>query len=221
MTVVTNKADRWIESTPAGEGPAVLTPGQITAWREQGFTLVSNLFPASLIDTLGEAAVNKFPAADSAAAQGVSDFGSGLCFPSPLAALNDLTLDARLLSSVSALLQTPVESLRLSQSELWPKYGRTEKSAGPLDNMDQRIHVDYPNHSLVHPTEWTRPEAVEMIVYLTDVENCGGPTAVVPREGEADPAYRWPIVDSPGIGDLDYVNDRVTAETYFSEQRPE
>jgi hypothetical protein len=27
-----------------------------------------------------------------------------------------------------------------------------------------------------------------------------------------DPAHRWPIVDSPGIGDLDYVNDRAHAE---------
>jgi len=221
MTAVTNKTDRWVEATPAGEGAEVLTSEQIAAWQNQGFTLVSNLFPASLVDTLREAAVKKFPAAGSAAAQRVSDFGSDLCFPSTLAALNDLTLDERLLSSVSALLRTPVASLRLTQSDLWPKYGRTQKSAGALDNMDQRIHIDYPNHSLAHPTEWYRPEAVEMIVYLNDVENSGGPTAVVPREGDADPAYRWPIVDSPGIGDLDYVNDRATAEAYFSRHRPE
>ncbi|MCR9262460.1 MAG: phytanoyl-CoA dioxygenase family protein [Pseudomonadaceae bacterium] len=220
MTSVTNEMDRWVDATPAGSGSDVLTPGQIAAWQQQGFALVSNMFRPSLIDTLRQAAIKRFPAAGSAAAQHVSDFGSDLCFPSSLAALNDLTLDERLLSSVSALLQTPVEALRLSQSDLWPKYGRTEKSAAALDNMDQRIHIDYPNHTLAHPTEWFRPEAVEMIVYLSDVESCGGPTAVVPREGDADPAYRWPIVDSPGIGELDYVNDRATAETYFSEQRP-
>lgn len=60
-----------------------------------------------------------------------------------------------------------------------------------------------------------------MIVYLSDVDSAGGATAVVPREGPADPAYRWPIVDSPGIGDLRYVNDRATAEAYFAERRPD
>jgi hypothetical protein len=94
------------------------------------------------------------------------------------------------------------------------------KSAGALDNTDQRIHIDYPNHTLAHPTEWSRPEAVELILYLSDVDVCGGPTAVVPRRGEDDPAYPWPIVDSPGIGELDYVNDRSAAEAYFADQRP-
>ncbi len=59
-----------------------------------------------------------------------------------------------------------------------------------------------------------------MIVYLSDVEECGGATAVVPREGADDDAYRWPIVDTPGVGDLDYVNDRATAEEYFARRRP-
>ena len=220
-----DKTNRWVEATPAAGTPAgdareVLSTTQIAAWQDQGFALVSDVLPGSLIDTLRQAATQKFPAPGSAAAQSVSDFGSELCFPSTLPGLNELTLAPRLLACVSALLQTPVESLRLSQSDLWPKYGRTHKSAGPLDNMDQRIHIDYPNHTLAHPTEWSRPEAVEMIVYLSDVETCGGATAVVPREGDADPAYRWPIVDSPGIGELDYVNDRATAEAYFSQQRP-
>jgi hypothetical protein len=141
-------------------------------------------------------------------------------FPSNIPELNTLTLHPRLLSAVAALLGLPISEVRLSQSDLWPKYGRTEKSAGALDNMDQRIHVDYPNHTLAHPAEWHRPEAVEMIVYLSDVDECGGPTAVVPRQGAEDPAYRWPIVDSPGIAELDYVNDRDRAEAYFAAERP-
>lgn len=182
---------------------------------------MSGLFDEALISALASAAAEQFPAPDSEAAGQTADFGSNLVFPSSLSELNTLTLHPRLLAAVAALLDQPVSRLRLSQSDLWPKYGRSGKSAGVLDNMDQRIHVDYPNHTLVHPTEWHRPEAVEMIVYLSDVDECGGPTAVVPREGPKDPAYRWPIVDSPGIADLDYVNDRASAEIYFAAERPD
>ena len=37
--------------------------------------------------------------------------------------------------AVAALLGLPISEIRLSQSDLWPKYGRAEKSAGALDNM--------------------------------------------------------------------------------------
>ena len=73
------------------------------------------------------------------------------------------------------MLAVPVMGLRLSQSDLWPKYGSPNSKTGleidaleEDDNRDQRMHCDYPNHSLVHPTEWNRPEAVEMIVYLNN-----------------------------------------------------
>jgi len=83
------------------------------------------------------------------------------------------------------------------------------------------MHCDYPNHSLVHPPEWDRPEAVEMIVYLNNYEDCDGATAVVPRSGYNDPAYPWPIVQSPGVGALDYVNDRTKAEAYMASRDPQ
>ena len=213
-------ADRWLQSTQAEAGARPLTDAQIASWQESGCVLVSGIFDPSLIQALRQQAAERFPAPGTDAAESMGDFGSDLVFPSNIPELNTLTLAPRLLNAVSSLLNVPVTDLRLSQSDLWPKYGRTEKSAGALDNMDQRIHVDYPNHTLAHPAEWHRPEAVEMIVYLSDVDDCGGPTAVVPRQGDDDPAYRWPIVDSPGIGDLDYVNDKAQAETYFAERRP-
>src|SRR5262249_29408096 len=86
---------------------------------------------------------------------------------------------------------------------------------------EQRMHVDYPNHTLAHPSPWERPEAVELILYLDRVEDCGGATALVARDGPADPAYRWPIVDTPGVAELDYVNDRAHAEAYFARTRPQ
>ena len=60
-----------------------------------------------------------------------------------------------------------------------------------------------------------------MIIYFSGCAETGGATAVVPRQGPDDPSYRWPIVDSPGIGDLRYINDKTAAEDYFAEQRPE
>ncbi len=210
--------DRHIRATPAVDG--ALSDEQVAEWRNRGATLVGGLFEAELIADLVAAAAERFPAPGSEAAQNVADFGSALNFPSTIEAFNRLTLHPRLLAAVATLLDTPVTNLRLSQSDHWPKYGRAEKTAGALDNMDQRIHVDYPNHTLVHPAEWDQPEAVEMIVYLSAVEAAGGGTAFVPREGEDDPAYRWPIVDTPGIGELNYVNDRTQAEAYFARERP-
>lgn len=199
-----------------------LTRDQIEQWRTAGFTFVSGLLPGDLIAELLHTAKSKFPAANSDDAKKIADFGSTgqLNFPSQVSALNEVTLHENILSSISDLLDTDIEDLRLTQSDLWPKYCRPEKIS-IQDNTDQRIHVDYPNHSLVHPSPWHKPEAVELIIYLSDMDETGGSTAVVPRQGKDDPAYRWPIVDSPGIGDLRYINDKDAAEVYFAEQRPE
>ena len=214
--------DRWLEPRGAGgSGTHVLDDAHVSSWRERGFTFVGEFFPPALLNQLEAAARERFPDAGTTEADQVTNFGGPLHFPSAVRALNDVTLHPQLLSAVAELLEVIPANLRLTQSDLWPKYGRGEKLADALDNSDQRIHVDYPNHNLAHPTEWSRPEAVELVVYLSDVEVCGGPTAVVPRHGEDDPAYRWPIVDSPGIADLDYVNDRCAAEAYFAAQRPE
>lgn len=216
-------SDQLIKPTPASTA-GELTQAQVAAWREQGFAFVSGLLPATLVDALRAAAVERFPAPDKPEAAGITDFGSAgaFTFPSQTDVFNAITLHPNLLRAVAALLGIPVEELRLSQSDLWPKYGRpaTAGNKKNSNNSDQRIHVDYPNHNLAHPTPWDKPEAVEMIVYLDDQATTGGGTAVVAREGPDDPAYRWPIVDSPGIGDLRYVNDRDGAERYFAEMRP-
>ena len=201
-----------------------LTEAQVSQWRTQGFTLAHGVLPIAQIEALRSAAAAHFPKPDSDAAAGFSDFGSSgaFTFPATVEVFNKITLNNRLLEAVSSLLDCPIEDLRLTQSDLWPKYGHQHgaQGSGIQNNADQRIHVDYPNHSLAHPTPWDRPEAVEMIVYLSDFAETGGATAVVPRDGAEDPAYRWPIVDSPGIGELRYINDRKAAEEYFAELRP-
>ncbi len=218
--------EKWLVATPGqipgAEGKdSVLRDIQVASWRNQGFTFVSGILPADLLAELKDHAGRISPPPGSPDAAAITDFGSGgqLTFPSQVQALNRVTLHENILSATAQLLGEEVPNLRLTQSDLWPKYGREGKS-GEQDNLDQRIHVDYPNHTLAHPAPWHRPEAVEMILYLDNVEQTGGASAVVPRLGEDDPAYRWPIVDSPGIGDLRYVNDRVSAEAYFADERP-
>lgn len=199
-----------------------LSQGQISQWREQGYTLVNGLIAASLQQQLLDLADATFPKAGSMAADKVTDFGSdgALVFPSRHTIFNEISLDLVLLQAVADLLDTEIANLRITQSDLWPKYGRPERQS-EQDNRDQRIHVDYPNHSLVHPPRWAAPEAVELILYYSDSDDCGGETAVVPRTGPEDQAYRWPIIDAPGIGDLRFLNDRVAAEAYLSEVAPE
>lgn len=214
-------AGRWIDADPAPGGDQPLSAAQQQGWREYGHTFVSGLLPVSVVDQLIESVTEAVPPPVSEASENFTGFGSKLQFPSALAGFNELTLNPALLAAVAQLLDAPVTDLRLTQSTAWPKYGRKHRAAGRMDNQDQRIHVDYPNHTLVHPPEWSRPEAVEIIVYLGDVEVAGGPTAVVPRQGPDDPLYQWPIVDTPGVGTLDYVNDKLSAEAYLAEVRPE
>lgn len=213
--------DRWLLAEAAENRKGrTLSEDLVSRWRNQGAILVSGVIPEELAVRLYRSACAHFPEPGSNDATGYTQFGADLCFPSESDGLNEVTLHPAIMGAVAELLGATVTDLRLTQSDVWPKYAREHGPASDQDNADQRIHVDYPNHTLAHPTEWSRPEAVEMIVYLGDEEQCGGATAVVLREGEDDPAYRWPMVDTPGVGDLDYVNDRSAAEEYFARQRP-
>ncbi len=203
-------------------GP-VLLPEQVESWRERGFALVDGVLPGDLVERLVREADAVFPAEGSPEAERWHDFGSGgrMAFPSACEALNEATLHPRLLAAVQQLLSLAPAELRLSQADLWPKYGRARREGGDRDNDDQRIHVDYPNHTLTHPPVWSRPEAVEVLLYLSDWNRCGGATRVVAREGPDDPAYAWPITATPGVGDLEWVNDRERAEAYLESAAPE
>ena len=103
----------------------------------------------------------------------------------------------------------------------------------PYCNANQRIHCDYPNHSLVMPPPWNSPEVVSIIVYYDDSELTGGQTCVVPRTGLRDPAYSHlesdsvkepenPLLWTPGArGDVVWINDRDHAEKYLKENHPD
>ena len=212
--------DRWEDPVPVPDG--VLSAASVESWRERGFTFVEAFLPEQILTAARDDAWDFFPPPGSDAAENFRQFGSAqrFVFPAQSAACNTITLHPRLLAAVAQLLDVPTTDLRLTQSDLWPKYGRAP-SGRKLDNADQRIHCDYPNHTLTHPPRWDEPEAVEIILYLSDGNTCDGATAVVPRRGKDDPAYPWPIVKTPGVAGFDYVNDRASAERYLGELAPE
>jgi len=211
-----------VEPGRARSGELPLGPEQVEQWRTQGVALVDAVLPPTLVEAARDDAASRFPAPGTAEAEAINDFGSGgrMQFPSESTALNEITLHPRLLAAVSQLLGVQVSDLRLTQSDLWAKYGRHTRTGGALDNADQRMHVDYPNHTLTHPPPWNTPEAVELILYLSDVDECGGATAFVPRTGSDDPAYAYPIVNTPGVAGHPWINDRGTAEDTLSRRAP-
>ena len=217
--------EAWIEpgracGTLEGNG-AVLSFDQVNEWRERGFTLVDGVVPDSQLSSARAMADEFFSAGDSG--NPVRDFGSGgrMEFPTGYSAIDDITLHPRILCAVAQLLAVDVCELRLTQSDVWAKYGHGEKNGDDRSNDDQRIHMDYPNHYITHPPHWDRPEAVEMILYFDDVFSCGGATALVAREGQGDPAYATPYVAMPGVGSLAWINDRSAAEAELERNFPD
>ena len=215
----------WVQSSPAIDYQ--LSPQHIQTWRENGYALVHNLIPNGLLNEVVADALAHYPAPDTEQAQQFDNFGSGqkFVFPSSISrATNQLTLSPSLLGAVASLLGVEIVDLRLTQSDLWPKYGRAPSTVqtpgADMDNRDQRIHCDYPNHTLTHPPPWETPEAVEIIIYFSDYAQTEGATAVVPREGSGDPAYPYPIIDTPGVAGLNYINNKAQAEAYLREHAP-
>ncbi len=221
--VISAKAYATPAAAPETNAGLPLQPEQIRSWRQHGFALVDGLFSAELIERARAESVPFFPAPGSSESEAVTDYGSQgtMEFPSPSDSINEITLHPRLLGAVSQLLGVHIWNLRLTQSEPWAKYGRANRASGRLDNQDQRMHVDYPNHTLTHPADWDRPEAVSILLYYDAVEECGGATEFVPREGADDPAYQGPLVRTPGMAGLEFVNDRAEAEAYLQKAAPD
>lgn len=184
----------------------------LATWRSSGFALVDNLLPQELIL---EAKSDLISLAESRPDSIKEDFG-GFPFPFTSQALNSIALHPRILSLARMALGGDVQ---MTQAEGWLK--RPTPILNKLSNQDQRMHMDWPNHTLLHPPPWHDPEVLAMIVYLDDVSECGGPTAVVAREGDDDPFYQAPYTNMPGVGRHEWINDRRTAEAYFHENDPD
>lgn len=210
----------WVQPRPAEDSySSNLSAEDATQWAENGFCLVDGLLPIELLERVKKDALSVFPDPASEKAKSMTDFSGGLSFPSTFDSVNEIPLHPNLLRAVARLLHVSPLDLRLTQAEVWPKYGYS--STHPESNSDQRMHCDFPNHTLLVPPPWDTPEAVEMIIYLNDVEECDGATAVVPREGASDPAYSYPCCAMPGFGALEWKNNRAAAEEYLRSVAPD
>ncbi len=170
-----------------------LTPQQVQQWRHAGYTFLNGVLPESLVNRVRQQAGSAYSKLNEC-----QQPGEGLGFPfmntekyGQLNAVNDVPLHPRLISAVSQLLDVPDDQITLGQAELWCKIGEGEGESGwdILQNQDQRMHMDYPNHYLTHPAPWGSPEAVTAILYLDDIAGIEGGTGVVPRCGEDDVLY--------------------------------
>ena len=193
----------------------ILTDEQVDQWKTNGFALVNGILPQDLIKSVIKDAariVGNDPSINLS-----WDKRGLLEFPTTSPSINQLSLNHNLLTAISQLLGTKEFSMK--QADLWKKVGaKACAEYGDYENVDQRIHMDFPNHTFVHPPLWNEPDAVEVIIYLSDCRECGGCTAVVPKMSDDDPAYKWPYKNMPGFGTLRWINDRQKAENYVSEQ---
>ena len=148
-----------------------------------------------------------------------ADFGSELEFPYKNYELNHITLNKLLIKTVKQLLKT--DEILLIQSTAWLKYGQNEKTSKQnlSSNNDQRMHMDFPNHNILVPSSFDRPDVVGVIIYLDNdheyYNNIGGRTAIVPRNGPDDPLYQEQYSMAPGLSNIPWINDKIEAEKYF------
>ena len=142
------------------------------------------------------------------------DFGSNglLEFPSKTI-LDWLTLDESLINTVETLLG---EKVLLTQADTWCKYGTEDFSE--MSNQNQRMHMDYGNNTFLHPSNWESPDAVSIIIYLSDCNITGGGTAIVPRNNKTMELYKPPYIHMPGLNKYPFYNDKNKSEEVMQKE---
>lgn len=213
--------------SPTKENP--IPRSLINQWKTEGYALISGLFSTDLIGNARDQ-IQKLVAKNANVVS--EDFG-GLSFPfqdtrdqseillNPVNPLTAIVLNPIMLSLAKACLET--EDIQMTQAEAWLKHCNLSSDRSVYSNQDQRIHMDYPNHTLLHPPSWEHPEVIAAILYLDDSDVCGGSTAVVANNGSGnkDPLYKMPYDRMPGVGSHRWLNDRAKTEEYFEVNDPD
>lgn len=186
----------------------MLSNNEIKQWKEKGYLVKNNILPKKIIDLAVEFMNNKYnknnlPHGDFGSKNHELEFPSNTIFDS-------ITVHKNIINCVQQLLNT--NDILLTQSDAWSK---CYTNFNPQSNLDQRIHMDFGNHTFLHIGEWENPEVVAIILYLSDIEETGGGTAYVPRNGPNDYAYKLPYINMPGQNKFNFYNDKTTAENYF------
>ena len=145
---------------------------QLVQWRTAGFALLNGFLPDALIN----AAKEEIQDLVLSNPNGVTDDFGGFGFPFARSALNDIVLHPEIVALAKEALGGEVH---LIQGEAWMK---RQTSRTKFSNQDQRMHMDYPNHTMLHPPIWGAPEVISMIIYLDDVEECAGATKISNRK---------------------------------------
>ena len=161
-------------------------------------------------------------------ADGRATIGVPFEFPSVCPAINAATLHPRAIALCRQLLDVGPGELRLTMSQLLTRTGPpADAEAGPEDlysnAFGQRIHADNSNATLLAPPPFSQPEVVQCLLYLNDEEECGGPTAVVPRTGPDDEAYVYDDrrVSPGGAPPFIWTNDQGQTEAHYRAHHPE
>jgi ectoine hydroxylase-related dioxygenase (phytanoyl-CoA dioxygenase family) len=187
-----------------------ITQEEINQWKDQGYVILKDVINNETLLKAKTFIQNLYQKGELS----VKDFGSEgkLEFPSNTI-FDNISLNENIISNVKKLLNC--DDILLIQSDAWGKTG--SDNFEEFSNNDQRMHMDYGNNSFLHPSEWNNPEAVSLIIYLSDVKNTLGGTSCVPRKGLDDELYQTPYINMPGLNGLPFYNDKNTSEKYFEE----
>ena len=179
-------------------------------WNEKGYTVIEDLLSIDSINSCKKYLEELYNNNEIK----IRDFGSDgkLEFPS-CTILDYLSMDEKIINFVQSLLNT--NDILLCQCDTWGKEGSNDFS--DQSNNDQRIHMDYGNNMFLHPSDWEEPEAVAAIIYLSDVRETLGGTAVVPKNKLTNDLYKFPYINMPGISGNKFINNKHQAEQYFKE----
>jgi hypothetical protein len=186
-------ADDWwypevLTGDPSRARGPVLSEAQLSRFHNDGFIVVTGLWPAETIDVAAAEARTLHPAE-----QIIRDARAGKYHrtrtempwtqqgdAAPDATLNHMTIHPRALHAIAQLLGSDPIDIRLSQSHVIAKHGQLiDRPGHPSDGTisgDQDIHVDYGNNTLMVPPRTAKPEAVACLCYYCDVGSCGGAT---------------------------------------------
>lgn len=191
-----------------------LSEHQQLQWRNQGFTIRSELFEPEIINQsckyLKELYQNKDLRCQDFGSQGKLEFPCNNI-------LDKISIHDRLICCVQELLIT--ENILLVQADTWGKEG-ISSTYDSNSNQDQRMHMDYGNNTFLHPPKWENPEAVSIIIYLSDISETQGGTALVPNNTQTQKLYNSPYIDMPGIKNYQFNNNYEHAESYFRDKYP-
>ena len=160
-----------------------MDPGQIAEFEQDGYLFVPAAFDAAELAAATEALSEEFPTPDEFFADPERGselggrFGGVRPFPWSHLDLNLLTVLPELTTMAEQLLGS--SDIGIYKAELWAKY------AGAGD-YDQRLHRDFGNHTLVVPRADGRWRQLTTLIYISDVDEGCGPTAIVPKPRTAD-----------------------------------